>query len=277
MRRTQWRHTPTASRAGISQVAKAHSTTVSPSARPRTASTVGALSMATIRAPATIVIAIAPIDTQQGGSSSRGSSGWTIRRSTTMTATATYSIRPTDHAKTARIDSACPARPAPGSRVEASTATDWAATTQMNQVPLAAAVKGRWARPRTAAHGSAYPISNQLTAATASSTAAGRSRPWTARAEASTPVPATNVKAWKAVRGSRRSVATASRWAASRQRFSAISNAQANTDTTCCNMDRNTQPRCKPATVRTPEASTAAKYPGASKRGENLDEGTLIS
>src|SRR5699024_2709868 len=118
--------------------------------------TVGVLSIATIRAPATMVIAIAPMDTQYGGSSSRGSSGWTISRSTTMNATATYSTRPTDHAKTARIDSRCPARPAWGSRVEESTATDWAATTQMNQVPLAAAVKGRWARPRTAAQGSAY-------------------------------------------------------------------------------------------------------------------------
>src|SRR5699024_5382473 len=194
-----------------------------------------------------------------------------------MTATATYSIRPTDHAKTARIDSACPARPAPGSRVEASTATDWAATTQMNQVPLAAAVKGRWARPRTAAHGSAYPISNQLTAATASSTAAGRSRPWTARAEASTPVPATNVKAWKAVRGSRRSVATASRWAASRQSVSTTSTAYATPVSTSRLSEWITQSRCEEAIARSPVAITTAKYPGESSRGENLEAGTVRS
>ena len=49
---------------GISHVAKHQNTTDAPATRPRTASAIGAVSISTIRAPATTVIATAPIATQ---------------------------------------------------------------------------------------------------------------------------------------------------------------------------------------------------------------------
>ncbi|MFD6056433.1 hypothetical protein ACFWG4_00255 [Rhodococcus wratislaviensis] len=61
------------------------------------------------------MIAHAPIDTQYGAVRSRGRSGYSI--------------------------------------IRAATATDWAATTQMNQAPLARATTGRSEVPRTAVHG----------------------------------------------------------------------------------------------------------------------------
>ncbi len=59
-RRKKCRHTPTA----ISHVANAHNTTAPPATRPRTASTMGPLCISTMRAPATMLMAMAPIDTQ---------------------------------------------------------------------------------------------------------------------------------------------------------------------------------------------------------------------
>src|SRR5699024_7188569 len=63
-RRKKCRHTPTAISTGISHVANAHNTTAPPAMRPRTASTIGPLCISTMRAPATILMAMAPIDTQ---------------------------------------------------------------------------------------------------------------------------------------------------------------------------------------------------------------------
>ena len=68
-------HTPAEMRSGISQVAQAHHSTVSPEMSPAVASTIGADVISTILAPATPVIAAAPIATQYGGSRSRGRSG----------------------------------------------------------------------------------------------------------------------------------------------------------------------------------------------------------
>ena len=55
-------------------MAKAQNTTASPAIRPRVTATIGASAISTIRAPASTVIAIAPIDTQYGGFSSSGPS-----------------------------------------------------------------------------------------------------------------------------------------------------------------------------------------------------------
>ena len=66
----------------MSHVAKAQKTTDNPAISPRVASTIGAESISTIRAPATTVIATAPIDTQYGGSKSLGSRSSMIRSET---------------------------------------------------------------------------------------------------------------------------------------------------------------------------------------------------
>src|SRR5690242_3569137 len=66
------RHQPTATSTGISQVATHHAMTDSPAMTARVAFTMGALSISVICAPATAVIASAPIDTQYDGSRSAG-------------------------------------------------------------------------------------------------------------------------------------------------------------------------------------------------------------
>ena len=48
----------------MSQVAKAQKTTEVPAIRPRVASTIGASAISTMRAPASTVMALAPIATQ---------------------------------------------------------------------------------------------------------------------------------------------------------------------------------------------------------------------
>ena len=66
------RHTPAAISGGNSQVPNAQNNTEKPAIRGRVASTAGALAIARIRAPASTVIAVAPMATQYGGVRSRG-------------------------------------------------------------------------------------------------------------------------------------------------------------------------------------------------------------
>ena len=56
---------------------------------------------------------------------------------------------PTDRDNTASTASSALASPATGSSAAATTATDWLATTQINQVPFADPSTGRAVRPRT--------------------------------------------------------------------------------------------------------------------------------
>ncbi len=71
----------------------------------------------------------------------------------TNTAAAPYRNTPTENENTATTASRFRAGSSTGSRVAATTATDWLATTQMNQVPFAAAITGRCARLSTAVQG----------------------------------------------------------------------------------------------------------------------------
>ena len=69
------RHHPTASSAGISHVPKHQKISARPATRLRVTSTVGASAMATMREPASTVMAVAPIATQYGGLMSSGVNG----------------------------------------------------------------------------------------------------------------------------------------------------------------------------------------------------------
>src|SRR5579875_2999092 len=132
------RHTPAATSAGNSQVPNAQNSTEAPATRCRVASTAGALAIFTISAPATTVIAVAPIETQYGGVTSCGLSPKCSILAARNAARNASAARPV-----------CTV----GSSVADSTATDWVATAQMNQVPLTLASTGsRWP-PSVASHG----------------------------------------------------------------------------------------------------------------------------
>ena len=78
--RAACRQIPRATSTGISHVAKHHSTTARPATSPRVTSTMGALSISTINAPATTEMAREPMATQYGGSIFSGVSGYTSKR-----------------------------------------------------------------------------------------------------------------------------------------------------------------------------------------------------
>lgn len=78
-----------------------------------------------------------------------------MSRNETKTAAAAYSTSPTDHVSTATTARADRASVSTGCSVAATTATDCDATTQMNQLPFAAASTGRGCEPSTAVHGTA--------------------------------------------------------------------------------------------------------------------------
>ena len=102
------------------------------------ASTIGASAICTIRAPATTVMAVAPIATQYGGVRSAGSQRVEQQPGGDEDpgGRRTGRRRPTRRRPRAGRARAGRRRRT-GSSAAASTATDWLATTQMNQVPLA--------------------------------------------------------------------------------------------------------------------------------------------
>ena len=137
-------------------------------------------------------------------------------RSDTSTPTAAYRHMPTDQAKTATTASAARSPGRCGCSVAAEAATDCAATTQMNQVPLALTSTGRSARASTAVHGITYPSSSHEPRPMPSRTAAATWCPSMASRTPSTFPPAMNVKNPNARAGSVKSETTASRWATTR-------------------------------------------------------------
>src|SRR5699024_3471409 len=195
------RHSPAAVKTGISQVAKPQNTTAAPSIMPRVALTMGASAISTIRAPARIVMAQAPMATQYGGSRSTGRNSNHIMRAATNMPAAAYRNTPTDHAHTATMASAFCIDGIVGSSVAEATAIDWLATTQINQEPLAWATTGRSTRLNTAVHGMTYPRASHVTTATISNTAVVMWCPDSAIRTPRTLVPAINVKNPKARRG----------------------------------------------------------------------------
>ena len=97
---------PAATSGGMSHVAKAQKTTDSPPTRPRVARTIGASAISRMRAPASTVIAHAPMATQYGGSRSTGRRSKSIIRRATNTPAAAYRKIPTDQETTASSASA---------------------------------------------------------------------------------------------------------------------------------------------------------------------------
>ena len=93
------------------------------------------------------------MDTQYCGSNSCGVSGYSSSRRATSIAAAAYRNTPTDQLRTAITASPGRSPAHTGSRVAATTATDWLATTQTNHDPFADATTGRSVRPSTAIHG----------------------------------------------------------------------------------------------------------------------------
>src|SRR5690625_1378511 len=112
-----------------------------------------------------------------------------MSRSATNTATATYKIKPSDHAKTAVIAKKFRASSSTGSSVAAKTATDCAPTIRTNHRPFAALVIGRSDLPSTATTGITYPKTSQLTPATPSRIDAVVHQPENASLVPRTPVP----------------------------------------------------------------------------------------
>ena len=113
-----------------------------------------------------------------------------------------YRKMPTDQATTASMASGRRPASTNGSIDAAATATDWLDTTQMNQVPFAAATTGRELRPSTAVQGTTYPSTSQKIPETTSRTAVVRYCPSIASRAPTTLVPATKVKNPNARRGS---------------------------------------------------------------------------
>src|SRR6185312_5530635 len=148
-----WRHSPAARSGGMSQVAMPQNTTESPAIRCPVAATIGASAMSTMRAPASTVMARAPMVTQYGGVNSSGPKRYSMSLSATNTAVAPYSSTPTDQATTATSARADRAASARGSSVAAAIAIDGLATTQMNQVPFAVATTDRFCLLSAAVHG----------------------------------------------------------------------------------------------------------------------------
>lgn len=101
--------------------------------------------------------------------------------------------------------------PKTGSMVAAAIATDWLATTQMNQVPFASATIGRCCRPRAAVQGTTYPSTSHEAPETTSSAAVAAWCPSAPSRTPSTLVAATKVKKPKARLGSLKSSLTARR------------------------------------------------------------------
>src|SRR5262245_63764194 len=132
-----WRQTPAARSAGMSQVPKAQNAMDKPAASSCAALAAGAAAICTIFAPATTVIAVAPIATQNGGVRSLGRSGYDRRRAATNSPVPPYRNTPTDHEITASNANSFRPDVTIGSSVAASTATDWLATTQTNPLPFA--------------------------------------------------------------------------------------------------------------------------------------------
>src|SRR5690625_5216064 len=118
---------------------------------------------------------------------------------------------PTDQLITASVPRAWAKRSVWGSKDAAATATDWLATTQMNQVPLALATTGRARRPRTAVHGTTDPRTSQVRVERTKRIAVHPGRFASARRTPSTFVPAMKVKNPNARRGSRKSAAISAR------------------------------------------------------------------
>src|SRR4051794_2134768 len=126
MRCLTWRHQPAARRSGISHVPNARATTDTAATRLRVASTAGARSMSAIRAPATAVIAVAPIAIQYGGANSAGLGLRRTSAAATARLTPAYRTRPVDQDATASNASSRPAAAVVGSIDAASTATECA-------------------------------------------------------------------------------------------------------------------------------------------------------
>src|SRR5690606_32936149 len=109
--------------------------------------------MSTMRAPATTVIAVAPIDTQYGGVNSSGRMPYSSSRTMMTTPTTPYRNTPIAHDTTASIARAWRQSTNIGCSVAARTATAWLPTTQMNHVPLAADSTEPLSTPSSAVQG----------------------------------------------------------------------------------------------------------------------------